>query len=105
MDLEMTTEAPVLAGQAEFDRREGTWYCRIRSELTDMDTMPLKQLPISTIGKSRLPAAQPAGGDPYNRASSVKAPEKPQSARRTLDDMRKLSEEIKRMRGDALAHG
>ena len=111
MDLEMTIEAPVQLGQAEFDRREGTWYCRVRTELTNMDTMPLKQLPISTVGKSKGPTAQSAGGDPYNRATSVKAPEKPQSGpqkpqsgRRTLDDMRKLSEEIKRIRGDALAH-
>jgi hypothetical protein len=98
MDLEVTQESPLVAGHPEFDRREGTWYCRIREDLTDMDTMPLKQLPISAITKPAVPVTQPAGSDPYNRENPAKALDKAQRPRRTLDDMRKLSEEIKRMR-------
>jgi hypothetical protein len=41
------------------------------------------------------PAPHVEGFDPYSTATSVSAPAKP---RRTLDDMRKLSEEIKRNR-------
>jgi hypothetical protein len=41
------------------------------------------------------PAPRVEGFDPYSTATSAAVPEKP---RRTLDDMRKLSEEIKRKR-------
>jgi hypothetical protein len=77
---------------------EGTWYCRIQQDLTDMDTVPLKLLPISATAKPAAAAAQPAGGDPYNRDQSVMPERSVPAPRRTLDDMRKLSEQIKRMR-------
>ena len=84
--------------RSEFDTQQGTWYCRIREDLSDMDTMPLKLLPISAVSKPAEPVVQPIGGDPYNRGDPDKASESPRAQRRTLDDMRRLSEEIKRMR-------
>ena len=84
---------------------EGTWYCRIQEHLTDMDTVPLKRLPISAVSKPAQAAAQPAGGDPYNRGQAAVPQQAAAASRRTLDDMRKLSEEIKRMRAGSTPHG
>jgi len=85
---------------------EGTWYCRIQKDLSDMDTVPLKLLPISAISSPVAAAAQPTGGDPYNREHPAAAEQTAPAPRRTLDDMRKLSEEIKRLRAAVpMAHG
>ena len=84
---------------------DGTWYCRIQKDLSDMDTVPLKLLPIRAIEKPAAAAVQPAGGDPYNCDQPVPAAPPESTRRRTLDDMRKLSEEIKRMRSRvSIAH-
>jgi hypothetical protein len=45
--------------------------------------------------KETAPAPRVEGFDPYSTATSPRSSDKP---RRTLDDMRKLSEEIKRNR-------
>jgi hypothetical protein len=45
--------------------------------------------------KEAAPAPRVEGFDPYSTATSPRSSDKP---RRTLDDMRKLSEEIKRNR-------
>lgn len=84
---------------------EGTWYCRIQEHLTDMDTVPLKRLPISAVKKLADAPAQPSGGDPYNRDQAIVPQQAAPASRRTLDDMRKLSEEIKRMRAGSPPHG
>jgi hypothetical protein len=62
----------------------------------DVDTVPLLRLPeevLGQLGEARAPRVE--GCDPYSTATSAGVSEKP---RRTLDDMRKLSEEIKRSR-------
>jgi hypothetical protein len=49
----------------------------------------------ASVKLGQEPAPHVEGFDPYSTATSASAPAKP---RRTLDDMRKLSEEIKRNR-------
>ncbi|MFL6604746.1 MAG: hypothetical protein ACJ8R9_25895 [Steroidobacteraceae bacterium] len=48
------------------------------------------------VNSGQEPAPRVEGFDPYSRVTSLGGAQKP---RRTLDDMRKLSEEIKRNRG------
>jgi hypothetical protein len=50
---------------------------------------------VASVKLGQEPAPPVEGFDPYSTATSASAPAKP---RRTLDDMRKLSEEIKRNR-------
>jgi hypothetical protein len=74
------------------------WEPRVdaRDPSHDADTVPLLLLPeevLGQLGEGRAPRVE--GCDPYSTATSAGGSEKP---RRTLDDMRKLSEEIKRGR-------
>ena len=63
----------------------------------DVDTKPMRRLQEdASVKLAQEPAPRVEGFDPYSTATSMAAPAKP---RRTLDDMRKLSEEIKRHRG------
>jgi len=63
----------------------------------DVDTKPMRRLQEdASVKLAQEPAPRVEGFDPYSTATSMAAPDKP---RRTLDDMRKLSEEIKRHRG------
>jgi hypothetical protein len=98
MDRERMPGSPEQPSHPVFDSHEGTWYCRVRNDLSEMDTMPLKFLPVSAISKPEEAPAQPTGGDPYNRGDPEPTLAGLKAARRTLDDMRKLSEEIKRLR-------
>jgi hypothetical protein len=62
----------------------------------DVDTQPMRQLQDNaSVELGKEPAPPVEGFDPYSTATSPGSSEKP---RRTLDDMRKLSEEIKRNR-------
>ena len=64
----------------------------------DVDTKPMRRLQEDAsvkLGEESAPAPRVEGFDPYSTATSPGWSEKP---RRTLDDMRKLSEEIKRNR-------
>jgi len=75
------------AGESRVDTRDPSH---------DADTVPLLLLPedvLRQLGEAPTPRVE--GCDPYSTATSAGGSEK---RRRTLDDMRKLSEEIKRGR-------
>ena len=75
---------------------EGKSRVDTRDPSHDADTVPLLLLPEDVLRQlGEAPAPRVEGCDPYSTATSAGAAEKP---RRTLDDMRKLSEEIKRNR-------
>ena len=83
------------------DRGNATWEWSVEGEL---DTARLKALTDGmAIEEAKPKEAQPKspGRDPYDKraGAEVAAPEAP-SKPRTLDDMRRLSEEIKRTRND-----
>lgn len=62
----------------------------------DIDTQKVRVLQHSTNKKPDGMETSAPSGDPYRTADAPRVPEK--APRRTLDDMRKLSEEIKRAR-------
>jgi len=81
-----------------FDDEGGTWHCRVGSDPLDReeDTVPLKQL---REGAEAPAAAEvPPGVDPYRTDSTPASPAARRPPRRTLDDMRELSEQIKTAR-------
>jgi hypothetical protein len=88
------------SGRVAFDDRGcSTWEWRLDTGTfsRDIDTHRLRQHQeeAAVTLKEEEPAAPRVGVNPY----SVTTPVAPQKApRRTLDDMRKLSEEIKRKR-------
>jgi hypothetical protein len=97
------------SGRVTFDERgQPVWQWRVDTGeyRSDVDTMKVRQIQeeVNVTLKEDEPVA-PTGFDPYGRSSEPprsfrpKAPP-PQAPkpRRTLDDMRKLSEEIKRQR-------
>ena len=60
------------------------------------DTVPLRQIQVKPAPKSASEPTSIVGGfDPYSSAAPKAPAKKP---RRTLDDMRRLSEEIKQSR-------
>jgi len=80
------------------DRGQPVWEWRVDTGVfsRDVDTKQVRQLQEdASVKLGQEPAPQIEGFDPYSTATSAAKPEKP---RRTLDDMRKLSEEIKRKR-------
>jgi hypothetical protein len=86
------------SGRVVFDDRgRSTWEWRLDTGTfsREIDTQRLRQLQEEAAVTLNDNPVSPAGVDPY----SVTSPLAPQKApRRTLDDMRKLSEEIKRQR-------
>ena len=85
------------SGRVAFDERgRPTWEWRVDTDKfsRDIDTQRLKQLQEEAAVTLKDEPVLPAGIDPYSATTPV-APQKP---RRTLDDMRILSEEIKRRR-------
>jgi hypothetical protein len=90
------------SGRIAFDARgNAVWQWRTETGdfKSDVDTQTVKALQEDTDGKlgvapTPTPASQPVNHNPYSTAGAPRAPQK----RRTLDDMRKLSEEIKRAR-------
>jgi|SRR3977135_3465337 hypothetical protein len=88
------------SGRVAFDDRGcSTWEWRLDTGTfsRDIDTHRLKQLQeeAAVTLKQEEPAEPPVGVNPYSVTTPV-APQK--TPRRTLDDMRKLSEEIKHKR-------
>jgi hypothetical protein len=86
------------------DRGNSTWEWSVDGEL---DTARLKALTEGLAVDAGTPEeTQPksAGLDPYNKQLGSAVPRvptpEPESKRRTLDDMRRLSDEIKRKRKD-----
>lgn len=93
------------SGHIVFDERghaRWEWLTETGSFKPNIDTRKSRALQDSTdakLGETQQPAPAPHSrptGDPYRTADAPRAAEK--TPRRTLDDMRKLSEEIKRAR-------
>ena len=61
------------------------------------DTVPLEALREELLSESTTEIV-PSGGDPYHNAKAPAPIRGQRHQRRTLDDMRKLSEEIKQSR-------
>jgi hypothetical protein len=79
-------------GRAVWEWRTGTGDFK-----SDVDTQTVRALQDATdVGLASPTPAQQTNHDPYSSANVPRAAEK--KGRRTLDDMRKLSEEIKRAR-------
>ena len=101
------------SGRIAFDDRGNAvweWRTDNGSYKTDVDTQKVRAIQESTVDSLSLederPANLPVSHDPYGSVAEPRQPfrkspppqevKKPQ--RRTLDDMRRLSEEIKRQR-------
>jgi hypothetical protein len=100
MSKKSDPEAP--SGRITFDARgNAVWEWRTQNGdfKSDVDTQTVRALQEDTnmqlgVAPTPMPDGQTVTHDPYSTAEAPQAPEK----RRTLDDMRKLSEEIKRAR-------
>ena len=100
MSKKSDPEAP--SGRIAFDARGNAvweWRTETGDFKSDVDTQTVKALQDDTDGKlgvapTPTPNGQAVNHDPYSTVDAPRAPQK----RRTLDDMRKLSEEIKRAR-------
>lgn len=101
------------SGRVGFDDRgQAVWEWRTDTGefQTDIDTQQVKALQESTGNslsiEDELPNSRPVNHDPYSTAAEPRQPfrrtpspaEEKKPQRRTLDDMRRLSEEIKRQR-------
>ncbi len=88
------------SGRIAFDDRgKAVWEWRTETGnfKSDIDTQTVRALQDSTDVKlGGAPPTQPSSNDPYRTADAPPPPGK--GPRRTLDDMRRLSEEIKRAR-------
>ncbi len=88
------------SGRIAFDDRgKAVWEWRTETGnfKSDIDTQTVRALQDSTDVKlGEAPPAQPSSNDPYSTADGPRPTGT--RPRRTLDDMRKLSEEIKRSR-------
>jgi hypothetical protein len=83
-----------LSGRAVVDEKGNqTWVWD--SETESIDTAVVRALGEGLSLEGSTPASSTHGSNPYDRADMT-APDKAQTKRRTLDDMRKLSESIKR---------
>ena len=100
MSKKFDPETP--SGRIAFDARgNAVWEWRTDNGdfKSDVDTQTVKALQEDTSGKlgvvpTPTPDSRTVSHNPYSTADGPRAPQK----RRTLDDMRKLSEEIKRAR-------
>jgi hypothetical protein len=94
----MAKEPDPKSGRVVFDERgRSTWEWRVDTGTfsRDIDTQRLKQLQEEAAVTLKEDPVAPPGVDPYSVTTPV-APQK--TPRRTLDDMRELSEKIKRSR-------
>jgi hypothetical protein len=94
----MTKDPDPKTGRVAFDERgRSTWEWRVGTGTfsRDIDTQRLRQLQEETAATLKDEPAPPEGVDPY---SVTIPPSAQKTSRRTLDDMRRLSEEIKRSR-------
>jgi hypothetical protein len=86
------------------DRGNAVWEWRTETGTfkSDIDTQQVKALTDATGVKLGGPETFPPGHSPgsHNPYSTVDGPREAKNPRRTLDDMRKLSEQIKRARKD-----
>jgi hypothetical protein len=97
----MSSKSDPKSGRVAYDDRgQPVWEWRVDTGVfsRDVDTKRVRQIQEDASVKLQdAPAPQPraVGFDPYSTATTLEQPRKP---RRTLDDMRKLSEEIKKNR-------
>ncbi len=86
-------------GRIAFDEHGNArweWRTETGSFEPNVDTQKMRALRSSPDAQPEATQAPAPSGDPYRTADAPRTPEK--TPRRTLDDMRKLSEEIKRAR-------
>jgi hypothetical protein len=74
----------------------GEWRARTGTH-HQIDTAKLRTLDGASFVEGRLTEEAP-GTDPYNRTTTTHQSKSEKSTRRSLDDMRKLSETIKKSR-------
>ena len=92
-------------GRIAFDDRGNAvwqWRTDTGSFSSEIDTRRVKALQESTGVQLGETAATPRGTDPYSTADRPQRHEK-REPRRTLDDMRRLSEEIKHARAHKIS--
>lgn len=89
------------SGRVAFDERGNPiweWRTDSGSFRRDIDTGKLKTLYSDQLSLTD-PGGEPLGFDPYNSPSQpLGDPDSSAKPRRSIDDLRKLSEEIKRLR-------
>jgi hypothetical protein len=95
----MSKKTDPKSGRVAYDERgQPVWEWCVDTGVfsRDVDTVQVKKLQEDASVKL-APTSAPSveGFDPYSRDTGGSSPQKP---RRTLDDMRKLSEEIKKNR-------
>jgi hypothetical protein len=105
VNFSMSSKPDPKSGRVAYDDRgQPVWEWRVDTGVfsRDVDTKRMRQIQEDAQVKlQHAPASAPAlaprrvGFDPYSTATTLQQPMKP---RRTLDDMRKLSEEIKKNR-------
>jgi hypothetical protein len=92
------------AGRIAFDERgNAVWQWRTENGdfKADVDTRTVKALQDASdakLGAGAPPNPNDSNHNPYSTVDNPRAPQR--GPRRTLDDMRKLSEEIKRSRAE-----
>jgi hypothetical protein len=90
------------SGRIAFDARgNAVWQWRTQTGdfKSDVDTRTVRAIQEATgVKLSEAPTPSPGHPPAHDPYSSADAPRSQQGPRRTLDDMRKLSEEIKRSR-------
>ena len=97
----MSKKPDAQSGRVAYDERgQPVWEWRVDTGVfsCDVDTKRMRQIQEDASVKLQdapAPAPRAVGFDPYSTATTLGQPRKP---RRTLDDMRKLSEEIKKNR-------
>jgi hypothetical protein len=90
------------SGRVTFDERgQSVWEWRVDTDQysSDVDTKTVRQIQeeVNVTLAEDAPVTAPKSFDPYSTVGGPSQPLK-KKERRTLDDMRKLSEEIKRKR-------
>ena len=109
----MSKKSSAQSGRVAYDERgQPVWEWRVDTGVftRDVDTRQMRKIKEdAAVSLNQVPAEQSrrfVGFDPYSTAVAKEAPApqdpakpKPPKTRRTLDDMRALSEEIKKNRG------
>jgi hypothetical protein len=100
MTKKFDPQAP--SGRIAFDARGNAiwqWRTETGDFKSDVDTRTVRAIQESTgVKLGDVPTPAPGQATPHDPYSTADAPRSQKTPRRTLDDMRRLSEEIKRAR-------
>jgi len=106
MSKEPKKDLPLQPGRTTFDDRGNAiweWRTDAGTFTCDVDTVQVRTLQDNSPLRLAEPSV-PTGQDPYSTATDPRNDEK-KKPRRTLSDMRELSEEIKRSRANKKPSG